>query len=590
STLRQVEDALVNSQIDFSSRERQQFLANVTLWSWQDPDVIKPIPALGTYDDALALYGNPDPDTGFPRYGFPFMRWEEVQSFNDGDDANGIHDRGYQLEPRSPVNVNTASRELIRALLVGLEGWNLFEGPVELFQSTEGYAAYLHLGLQTIFQQGTSNFKYEYLTRDMTGFASRANYFRLDLPYGQESFTHVTIPYARLRNTKIPDLDPNNGDGDPIFSAILANDLYERIHGLGIYTGNPNPIENWREFKFYLDTIIASAKAGELPELAIEDPFANDESEALWSYDREGDFQYFNEYYRDLILANFDPNTMSNDFNPDLVVYRHTDKADLITYSTEFSFEPTGVFHIWSEGCIQNSTEDQILATSNIESVVKLFEFMRLTTQQQLVGKNTAIADISDRFGINDSASATKWDNTVNNSLPDYGSMLMSHPEPYMAALADPLEYIKANVFDGRIGLSPVKHQTAQTGFGASLWSYYEGSINANDSSGSVPPESYSEPGDIWGYDNMYGDTIAEEVIEDRLMRPHTLSGKSGTLFADGVFSEAWKCPAYPPEGHLKDYKGLTGSAMLIIKPNFMMKDSNRCRTFLNLGQGSMGG
>ncbi|MFC1588002.1 hypothetical protein ACFL54_06815 [Planctomycetota bacterium] len=643
SILRQVEDALVNSLVDFSPGERQLFLSNVTLWSWQDPDVIKPIPAWGTYDDAKTLYGNP-PDDGFPRYGFPFMRWEEVQSFNDGDDTNGIHDRGYKLEPRCPVNVNTASKELIQALLAGLEGWTVFEGPGENYEKSFMYFRIdkydydndRHLGdwmgslyygywlaLPLTGKYGVnfySNYRYENTPRSSELMHAIADKIILDANTTDRTydFKRYTLPYARLRLTRIPDLDPNNDDGDPSFSAGLANDLYDRIRGLGIYTGNPNPIENWREFKFYLDTVIQRAKTGELPELAIDDPFAADETEGTWTYDREGDFQYFNEYYRDLILANFDPNTMSNDFNPDLVVYRHTDKADLITYTTEFCFEPTGTFSIQAQGAIVGGAQYELKAQADVTAVVKLFEFKRLSTQAQLVGNDTSIAVLGEQFGRNESADVTKWGDVVGY---DNGARLVSHPEPIAESLPDKFEFVTNGIFDGRIGLSPIKHNPdgILDGIATSvvLSSYFEGSMDAMNPAGTVPPGLPSETDTYLKYqiDNSYYDAIlagfdvAEELRESEnpLMSAHTRDNanrKPGTLFVDGVFSEAWKCPSYPLSAngvshlsmdaplfsYLYTYPHIEGgrqTLLLALKPGFLMKDSNRCRNFLNMGQGA---
>ncbi|MFC1588450.1 hypothetical protein ACFL54_09075 [Planctomycetota bacterium] len=604
---------------------------NITLWSWQDPDVIKPIPAWGTYEDAKALYGNP-PDDGFPKYGFPFMRWEEVQSFNDGDKANGIHDYGYRLEPRCPVNLNTASKELIQALLAGLEGWSMFEGPGEQYQSKgfvmEGEPSTTYYGYWSSFELTYNwpptvigdfipchpNFRYENTPRSSSLFREAADKIILDGNDGTD-FKPLTLPFARLRNTKIPDLS-DNAD----FSAALAEDLYHRIHGLDNYTGNPDPVENWREFKFYLDNVIARAKAGELPDLAIDDPFAADESEDTWTYDRSGGFQYFNEYYRDLILANFDPNTMSNDYNPDLVLYRHTDNADLITYSTELCFEPTGAFSILAQGSIISGQQTELKASAGVKAVIKLFEFKRLTTQAQLVGDNFSTEEMKKRFGTNYGPYETKWGDIVGN--PN-GARLVSHPEPVVDSLADKFEFVKNARFDGRLGLSPIKHNSERILDGidtpAILWSYYAGSMDAHNPGGTVPPGLPSEADSFMKYqidstlyhEIMHNSTIAEELREHQntLMASHsneTVNRKPGTLFVDGVFSEAWKCPAYPlaangmshlsyeeiPKGFYPDtiLEGGRQTLLMTVKPGFMMKDSNRSRNFFNLGQGGASG
>ncbi|MFC1588410.1 PilX N-terminal domain-containing pilus assembly protein [Planctomycetota bacterium] len=620
SMLLQIDEVL--NSLDFSRSQREKFLLNITLWSWRDPDGIKPIPAWGSYDDAKTLYGNPS-DDDFPKYGFPFMRWEEVQSFNDGDDANGSHDHGYQLEPRSPVNVNTASKELIQALLAGLEGWTVFEGPSERYQRSS-WGGTLYYGGWSIwglykgglgtgdFICGYSNFLFETTARDETLFRNAADKIILDENCIAD-LKPLTLPFARMRSTKIPDLSDNAG-----FSAVLAEDLYHRIHGLDIYPGNQDPVENWREFKFYLDNVIARAKAGELPNLAIDDPFTADESEATWTYGRSGDFQYFNEYYRDLILANFDPNTMTNDFNPDLVVYRHTDKADLINYSTEFCFEPTGAFKIESLGkVVDGSATSSNRAVAEVTAVVKLFGFKRLTTQAQLVGNDISPDAMEEMFGRNESANATKWANIVGGTN---GARLVSHPEPIAKSLPDKFAFVKNGHFDGRIGLATIKNNNilsvGDNEIPAALWSHFEGSMQAENPSGTVPSGLPSENGSflkfntpaaisIYQNDGISIDPVAEELreCENPLLTPHTDTSsnlKPGTLYVDGVFSSAWKCPAYPVQAlgysHLSDDTGYgrpreggLQTLFLMIKPGFMMKDSNRSRNFFNLGQGGGG-
>lgn len=639
SSMEQVREALMEDDpfgggpvlVDLD--DYRAFERNVTIYGWRDPDVIKPCPVFKTYQDAVDLYGATG--AAMLNFGFPFMRWQEMQSYNDHNSgaASPDHNLGYSLSPRSPVNINQASRELIQALMTGLEGWSLFEGPQEKNQCVSRdslhsspswrYTSYSpsNLGFRhtRTVGSGTSynyfndtNFDYHCWPRIGSGtwgwsFRDMSGKLILDDPVDLgittlPTFTIAGLPYARVRRIQIPDT----------VAAWLAADLYDRIHGEGVYTSpltgeKPNPMESWREFEFYLNNVIGRAKTQKIEALKINDPIhglsvntpfsgmVKSDSDTVWSYDRTNDFQYFNEYCRDLILANFDPNTLSNDFNPDKVVFRNTDKADLIYYSTEFSFEDLcGVYTIESLGRVLS---DKVTSISEytITAQVDLFEAVRLTTQSQLVGSVTSAPVMRERFGKNKSASMTKWGDIVGGNT---GSMTMSHPEPYVASLSDPMKFIKEGVFDGRIGLSPVKHNVNRPpvveGVSATLWTWFEGTFSAQDLNGTVKAGAPSDSSEVLRFQSLpYGRPMAYEELRESdspLLRPHShaFTGGPGTVFADGVFSEASKCPGWIPDNHLVGSPaGFRQSVMFAMKPNFNVKDSNRTRNFLQMGQGS---
>ncbi|MFC1587781.1 PilX N-terminal domain-containing pilus assembly protein [Planctomycetota bacterium] len=558
STMRQVDEALGRDECSLNPQERKKFLSNVTLWSWQDPDVIKPNPRERSYIDTNALnYIDPaikdqmaDPSQG---YGIPFMRWAEVQTV------------GYTLEPRSPVNINTASVELIEALLTDLEGWTLFEGPAEIYGSPHRYSV---SGSWSI-QKEVTNYRYEQKNRSricsilLAGSPNGGAFADASCSDGET--VRSVLPYARLRRTEIT----------PEMATWLAQDLYERIHG-----SDSNPIENWREFETYLQTVAERARSESVPELAYTDVFKSTETLGQfdakgysmdWGYDRSGDFDYFNLFHIDVILANLDPNTMSNDFNPDQCVMRLTDKADLEVYTTEACFEPTGVFAVESQGSVASSA-GEILASVHASCLVQLFEFKRLTTQKDLFGPDQ-ISDLKSRFGDNQSPYRTNWE-----------TMTITYPEPIKGSIGVPeFDHINDAIFDGRVGLSPVKHDGVQ--HKASLWTYFEGNFNAYDPA-EVSRQSYPEDPAVY---SCYS-TVQEEFADGMLMGPDM----PGQLYPDGCFSEAWSSILYPAEGHLSP-PGLYGESqttsrgawLMTVKPNFMPEHSNRIRQFLHLGQGN---
>ncbi|MFC1587605.1 PilX N-terminal domain-containing pilus assembly protein [Planctomycetota bacterium] len=568
SSLREVTESVQALDV-FSAREIDQLMSNLTLWSWRDPDVIKPNPRERSYTDPAALnYIDPDtkdemsdPSTG---YGIPFMRWAEVQS------------RDYKLEPRSLVNINTASVALIEAMLTGIEGWTLLEGPSEIYDSSNRYGP---SGERTKKKSNT-NYRYEQTSRSeicellraggpnaggsMWAFPDACLYNGTSVTWGPG--ISEDLPYARLRRTAITSE----------MAGWLAHDLYERIHGT-----DPNPVDNWREFESYLDSVAERARDESVSELTYTDVFKNTETPGQvdangftrdWGYDRTGDFDYFNQFHIDVILANLDPNTMSNDFNPDQCVMRLTDKADLEVYTTEACFEPTGVFGIESQGTVTSST-GEVLARVQANCLVQLFGFKRLTTQKDLFGADQ-VSNLTERFGDNQSAFRTNWE-----------TMTITYPEPVKGSIGAPeFDHINNAIFDGRVGLSPIKHDVLQDR--ASLWTYYESSFDAYDP-GVVQRQSY--PVDPSLYQNRYS-SVKEEFSDGLLMG----TDAPGQLYPDGAFSEAWSTIVYPALGHIspqEEYEdSLTtsrGAWLMTVKPNFMPEHSNRVRQFLQMGQGN---
>lgn len=599
-------------------------LNNCTLWSWQDPEVIHPNPAFGSLEDAMALYGNALINT-FPKYGFPFMRWEEAQSFEDPT-LLGLggqpFKRGYELDPRSPININEATPEMIEALLRGVSGWTLFEGPAEKNQG-EISKSNFHPAFG-VRSGPVSNYLYENgKTRDSAWFASCANRPFLD-HNTPTSFLYATLPYARMRFTVMED----------DMAEWLAQDLYDRIHEDG------KPLRSWREMESYLNEVVARAPSdpengyAPIDELAVNeclgvpgwtDPFRSYETATTWTYDRTDEFRYFNKYYRDLLLANFDPNTLSNDFNPDQACFRYTDKADLVHYSTELCFEPTGKFSIECEGYVVEGPDKEAIKSGStvadpygtvhakvgVEAVVQVFEMKRLSSQQALVGK---VTDKYERFGnANDTSTLqTKLDTTT-----------CSLPEPWVADMIDdtgaanPWYFCETNPYDGRIALAPLKHTYANgllSAYGGpTLKSFFEGTLDAVATGNvTVSPDQYTGSGGV----------EEEVLLADRLMQGTGVAVKPGSLHADGAFSEAWKCLAYPSKVGATQLLGdrtvandytppdppdpeppfwippappawATGNfhyyefaAILTFKPNFSVEDSNRTRNFFVVGGG----
>ncbi len=82
-----------------------------------------------------------------------------------------------------------------------------------------------------------------------------------------------------------------------------------------------------------------------------------------------------------VLKANFNPNTDLTAFNPNLVLWKPVDKGDLLAFTTEFTFRPTGIFEIESIGRVLR--DERQVAVHAIRSAQAIYRIHRLSTQQQ---------------------------------------------------------------------------------------------------------------------------------------------------------------------------------------------------------------
>ncbi len=85
---------------------------------------------------------------------------------------------------------------------------------------------------------------------------------------------------------------------------------------------------------------------------------------------------------KDLILANANPNTNLNKFNPSK--FRFVDKTDLVNYTTEFTLGTSGIFEIESLSYILESDGqiDKVAGQTTVKKVVRIFDIIKDTTQE----------------------------------------------------------------------------------------------------------------------------------------------------------------------------------------------------------------
>jgi hypothetical protein len=280
--------------------------------TWSDPQVCNPVPlseeAMATYHPELLVTRPIDQTTGrrITRYG----RGRQLMWYEGGQaiDANLVY--GYdELNPcwiditsRAPVNINTAPREILIALLMDIEGF--FVMPQ---LRTAGY---------------------------FTSFGYDPAPLTFSYPAGMGYQGELGV----LFRTKVVDRQ---------MAEEIAKAIVERRSRV--------PFTTWARFEGFIDSLVGSVivdNTRSVDELCFLPP---DEIFYWYGYKLTRWDRYAilpSQALADAIKSNFNPNLHLNELNPDEAIWRWVDKTDLIRNSTEFCFLPTGYFEIESVGRI----------------------------------------------------------------------------------------------------------------------------------------------------------------------------------------------------------------------------------------------
>ncbi|MDQ7780669.1 MAG: hypothetical protein RDV41_13325, partial [Planctomycetota bacterium] len=212
--------------------------------------------------------------------------------------TNSSAANGPCIQPRAPVNINTASDLVLRALLTGLRGrYQVFNA-----STTEPN---VHMGP------------------------------------GHTSTYETTIDAAVAQNIAAAIVTARN--------TLVAN------RGFSFAT--------WYDFEQFVDSL-TDAQVGSSGAIA--------------------------QARRDIIKANFNPNSKISKFNPDRTLgkrFAQTDKADLLYWTTEFCFNTAGYFEIESMGRILGPAAPgglaPIMAEKKVMTTIRVYDMIKQSTQAQ---------------------------------------------------------------------------------------------------------------------------------------------------------------------------------------------------------------
>jgi hypothetical protein len=375
--------------LDFDRDAFERVRELVTVRSWSDPNVCLPVPlSPETARTSPIAWGRPSGAVGpVFRYGhqrnadgelirapllfFDPMNPDPFHHAVWGRDS--LNPQWIEIVSRSPVNVNTARREVLVALLVDLEGFFLVERRRGLSDRPDGVPSPCR---SPGGAYGWTSLRYSY---DGTGADG-----------GECGFLYRTLPIV----------GPGGRSRDGVPAEAIADEILAcrsrrpspRVTGLD-YAAVPfgGPFRTWAQFHLFVDRLVESGVIAET------------RTDHFWDVDASGSrvaspvqLRIASQAIGDVLKANFNPNLHLNEINPDRLLFTHVDKTDLLVHSTEFSFTPMGAFEIESVGRIVRPTDggddaaaardNEAVAQRTIVAQVRLFDAVRETSQAQFYG------------------------------------------------------------------------------------------------------------------------------------------------------------------------------------------------------------
>jgi hypothetical protein len=399
-------DQIVNNRPTSGYRSPQDLLAalgyndslfqrvrqHVTVYAWVDNNCVNPVPlsasvaAVIQKDTKVQYYRGTPPVYRFQsskdavgnditQGGFDLIRNQSLPQARENPSVcvygmDCLNPQWIEIVNRAPVNVNSATREVLVALLTDVKGFFLGDRR----RNNPRWAGDLYLS----FKQQNS-FSPAGVEGDEVGFLME------------------TVPIV--------------GPGGTASTGISGYDIADEIIACrsrkagkyGNYTqGIPDtqafsgPFRNWAQFNAFVDYLV---KVGLIvdnrPGLNMDYPEEVQDSAGYNDSMVESPYQKDNasKAVADAIKANFNPNCHLNELNPDENLYLRVDKTDLEVMSTEFTFLPTGYFEVESLGRVLRpkdpNTKDcyfgdnDLVAQAKVTATYKLYDMYRETNQKQ---------------------------------------------------------------------------------------------------------------------------------------------------------------------------------------------------------------
>jgi hypothetical protein len=354
----------------------------VTVNSWVDTQVVNPVPLSSamaaqykgiSYDrpkdasgNTLYRYGHNVNTAGQP-ITTPLAWFDSAQSTNPYHnaiwEASSLAPMYIEMVERAPVNLNTAAREVLIALVAELQGF---------------FSLGARRNTPTALDYTWMTERYTY---DAAGPASEMNRAGSDVLAWLYSTTAFTAPAGG--GTGVTGTNSTEKIVDEMIacrSGQVSPATGQNYRSLG-FGGH---FKSWAQFNRFVDFLVEQRVIEDsrtFYDFHDQSPKSSPPQKVMAS-----------RAMGDVLKANFNPNLHLNEANPNKMLFGLVDKTDLICNSTEGCFTPMGTFEIESLGYVVKPTDskDALAATDNkmiaqhkLTVVVKLYDATRDTAQNQ---------------------------------------------------------------------------------------------------------------------------------------------------------------------------------------------------------------
>ncbi len=319
----------------------------------------------------------------------------------------------------------------------------------------------------------------------------------------------------------------------------------------------PGEISTWGQWNDFCDGLSVSDASTWLPWSNPPDydcPYGYDPANPVQTSDLK-------QAKRDLLKANFNPNTDLNKFNPDASRFKLVDKSDLLVHSTEFNLVPRGGSRLACVGRVCDA-RDRLLASRTLCVELAQDRLLRMTTQSEFVAGNLGSLDVAGDESAFRGYAFSPADPFITPSgglgktfghrlFQDPGVSLQTYPEPH-PVWTSPATGTPA-VYDGQIALASVETSDGEYGPGMMFlagWARdYRGDFSGGGgvldnqvTTGGIAPPPPETP--VWGasrWGMLRPDGVYEEDGTNRVLAYQALGNAAASR---GTASFWWK-PGY---------------------------------------------
>ncbi len=613
--------------VDYDETQFARFRDFVTVHAWVDRNVANPVP-LSSLADARHAEA-PPAGRGFQYYRGSPPVYRFGSESGGSKDASGaplaytldampavpgnmarpdqmqaaciygldvLNPQWIEIVSRAPVNVNTAPREVLMALLGDLRGFFL----TDRRRNNPSYFGDLY-----------------------TSFKKWNSFSPADTEGDEYGYLAETQPILFPSGTK---------DSNSIYSDDIADEIIACRSGrTGPKGFNYDPqacafggaFRNWAQFYKFIDNLVdiqvlRDTRADLWHDYNIDGP-AGGQDATGYSNLNPSDLQrlHATRAIADTIKANFNPNLHLNELNPDHNLHLIVDKTDLIVNSTEFSFLPTGYFEVESLGRVlrpQNggtdafAAENQIVAQAKITAIYRFYDLHRETSQSQFYAGE--FGDRGGAFETNNNRSVevgpepdngrapteNEWGGYV--ALPTVGGISCSSP-----GLRKPKDALWTTIdHQGTGHLDSQMHAHFQLDFDAHHHIVDPLEIASRTLPDDDPVENWADPGVTHAgpYDPTDGPDPDSPTQSHRLARSFRLTGTSTTpsltpfppsdLRIDGGYMERHAAAAYYVRKGGEalwnfNTENARGLISFWVKPSFDPERTGKIRTIFDMSK-----